>query len=53
MITYCECIEKQHEKDCSLGKRLKIKYSPAITKVWDSIGAKEAEELIDEIMELI
>ena len=51
-INYCECSGK-HEVGCYLGIRLKIKYHPAIQRVWDLIGAKETEELIDEIHKLV
>ena len=51
IATYCECTGK-HSSECSLGKRLRIKYSKPIQEVWDIAGAKRAEELVDLLMEI-
>ena len=52
LASFCDCPGK-HYADCSLGKRLKIKYHSSIQKVWDIAGAKEAESLVDTVMEVI
>ena len=48
---FCNCSGLGHRPGCVLHKRLKIKYHPIIKQVWDKMGAKFTEELIDLIVE--
>ena len=50
---FCECGGHGHKAECYLGKRLKIKYSKVIQEIWSIVGGEKAENLIDEIMELL